>query len=139
MSNTMLAGLVLGLVIVLPVPAALADNLAAAAGLRLAEATGQPGGEQPAAPQENHIQAALKHARAAFHSGHKGDINMIAEHAGMAKTHVEAALKEKPGDPHLEAALKSLDKAIRQGELSNAEPARMAAHEAINHLKAVQQ
>lgn len=91
---------------------------------------------QPPGGSENHTQEALKHARAASTSGQKGDYSTISKHAQMAKTHVEAALKEKPGDPHLQAALSSLDTAIMAGNLSEGSKAHKAAKEAISHLEA---
>lgn len=91
---------------------------------------------QPPGGSENHVKEALKHAEAAAAAGKKGDASTIAEHARMSKTHVEAALKDKPGDEHLQAALKSLDTAIGDASMSKGEPARKAAKEAITHLKA---
>jgi hypothetical protein len=108
-------------------------------------ATGTEGGAgggattmgQPPGGSENHVQEAMKHAQAAAASGKKGDYSTIAKHAQMSKTHVEAALKDKPDNPHLQAALKSLDSAIAEGNLSNGEKARKAAKEAVTHLNAV--
>lgn len=91
---------------------------------------------QPPGGSENHLQEALKHAKAASTSGQKGDYSTIAKHAQLAKTHVEAALKDKPGDPHLQAALSSLDAAILAGNLSSGDKAHKATKEAINHLEA---
>lgn len=91
-------------------------------------------GQPPGAP-ENHLKEATKHAEAAATSGKKGDASTIAKHARMAKTHVEAALKDQPGDEHLNAALKSLDAAIFGSERGEGDKARQAAKDAVNHLK----
>jgi hypothetical protein len=92
---------------------------------------------QPGSP-ENHVEEAMKHAKAAAaDSGQKADAGTVAKHAQMAKTHVEAAQQEKPNNPHLKAALKSLDNAIVQGNKGDAEKARKAAHEAVTHLNAI--
>jgi hypothetical protein len=92
---------------------------------------------QPPGGSENHAQEALKHARAAAGSGKRGDFSNIAKHAQLSKTHVEAALKDKPDDPHLQAALKSLDEAIVEGHRGNGDRARKSAKEAVTHLKAI--
>jgi hypothetical protein len=92
---------------------------------------------QPPGGSENHAQEALKHAKAAAASGKKGDFSSIAKHAKLSKTHVEAALKDKPDDSHLQAALKSLDEAITEANRGNGGPARKAAKEAVSHLNAV--
>lgn len=91
---------------------------------------------QPPGGSENHVKEAMKHAEAAAAAGKKGDASTIAEHARVSKTHVEAALKDKPGDEHLQAALKSLDTAIGDANMSRGDQARKAAKEAITHLKA---
>ena len=114
--------------------------------------TGEPPAGKPAEPEgggattlgqppggaENHVQEATKHAQTAAGSGKKGDFSSIAKHARLAKIHVEAALKDKPDDAHLEAALKSLDEAILKGQRGNGGEARKAAKEAVSHLKAAE-
>lgn len=133
MRTRIVLGLWAGLAASLPLATALAaDKLPARLELLVAEAGGQP-------VQENHTQEALKHAKAAAKSGFKGDASTIAEHAQLAKTHVEAALTQRPDNPHLKAALDNLNQAIAQGNLSMADPARQAAHEAVVHLKAAAQ
>jgi hypothetical protein len=91
---------------------------------------------QPPGGVENHVKEAVKHAEAAAAAGKKGDASTIANHARISKTHVEAALKEKPDNEHLKAALESLDEAIRDANLSMGDKARKASHEAITHLNA---
>lgn len=84
---------------------------------------------------ENSKDEAVKHAQAAAEAGKKGDAKTVVEHAKTAKTHVEAAEKDKPG-PHYEAAEKSLESAIEHGNKGRAESAGKAAEEAVTHLKA---
>jgi hypothetical protein len=91
---------------------------------------------QPGSP-ENHVQEAMKHAKAAADTGQKSDAATVVQHAQMAKSHVQAAQQDKPDNPHLKAALKSLDNAIIQGTKGNANKARKAAHEAATHLNAI--
>ncbi|BBA33916.1 putative uncharacterized protein [Methylocaldum marinum] len=86
--------------------------------------------------KERHIKEAWKHAEAAALAGEKGNAKGAGEHAKLAKTYVEAALTQSTSDEHLSAALKSLDSAIEHSEAGEAEPARQAAQEAIEHLRA---
>lgn len=87
------------------------------------------------AAKEDHKAEALKHAEAAVESGKKGDAAGVGEHAAVAKTHTEAAEKEK-ANPHLEAAVKSLDGAIEHSKMGHADIAGKSAEEAVTHLKA---
>jgi hypothetical protein len=84
---------------------------------------------------EDHKAEALKHAEAAVESGKKGDAAGVGEHATAAKTHAQAAEKEK-ANAHLEAAIKSLDGAIEHGKMGHADIAGKSAQEAVSHLKA---
>ncbi len=86
--------------------------------------------------KERHIKEAWKHAEAAALAGEKGDAKGAGEHAKLAKTYVEAALTQSTLDEDLNAALKSLDRAIEHGDSGEAEPARQAAQAAIEHLRA---
>jgi hypothetical protein len=91
----------------------------------------------PVIAVENHKAEALKHAEAAAESGKKGDAAGVGEHATAAKTHAEAAEKEK-ANPHLEAAIKSLDGAIEHSKMGHADVAGKSAEEAVTHLKAAE-
>lgn len=160
MKSKMLLGWLAGLVLPLLISTAVLAAEDTAQGAQPPSETGQPGAAGQAAPgpdgakdaagavggattqgqppggSENHQQEALKHAKAAATSGQKGDYSTIAKHAELAKTHVEAALKDKPGNPHLEAALASLNTAIMAGKLGEGGKAHKAAKEAVSHLEA---
>lgn len=86
--------------------------------------------------KERHIKEAWKHSEAAVLAGEKGDAKGVGEHAKLAKTYVEAALTQSTFDEHLTAALKSLDSAIEHSAADQAEMARQAAQDAIDHLRA---
>jgi hypothetical protein len=84
---------------------------------------------------ENHVKEAMKHVKVSATAGTKGNTSEIAKHAELGRVHVDAALKERPNDPHLTAALKSLDQAIMKSRRGDGEEARKAAKEAQDHLK----
>jgi hypothetical protein len=79
--------------------------------------------------EESHNKLALEHAQEAVKAA---DVKAIVEHAEIAKTHAKVA------DEHLNAGIKSLDEAIEHGKLGHDKPAKKAAEEAVNHLKAAQ-
>ena len=85
---------------------------------------------------ESRLDQAIKHAETAVKAA---DGKTVAEHAEMAKTHAKAAKTEKTlaktADSHLDAGIKSLDEAIKQGKLGAADLAKKAAEEAVTHLK----
>ena len=86
---------------------------------------------------EDHKAEATKHAIAAAESGKKGDAAACAEHASAAKTHAEAAEKEK-ANPHVEAGLKNLNEAIEHAKMGHADKAGESADAAATHLKAAE-
>jgi hypothetical protein len=86
---------------------------------------------------EDHKAEALTHATAAAESGKKGDAAGVVEHATAAKTHAEAAEKEK-ANPHVEAGIKNLNEAIEHGKMGHADIAGQAAESAATHLKAAE-
>jgi hypothetical protein len=77
--------------------------------------------------EENHKAEATLHAQAAA----------VGEHAAMAKTHAEAAEKEKR-NPHLEAGIDNLNNAIEHAKMGHADIAGQAAGAAAGHLKAAE-
>ncbi len=81
---------------------------------------------------ESHLDQAIKHAEVAAKSG---EGKSIAQHADEAKTHAEAAKTEKIDESHLNAGIKSLDEAIKNGGLGATELAKKSAEEAVTHLK----
>lgn len=85
---------------------------------------------------ENHLSEAIQHAEAAVQAP---DGRTIAQHAEEAKTHANAAKAEKTqaptGGSHLDAGIRSLDEAIKEGNLGAADLARKAAEQAVAHLK----
>jgi len=78
---------------------------------------------------ESHMAQALKHAEAAASAS---DAKAVAEHAEAAKNHAKVA------DEHLDAGIKSLETAIEHGKLGHADVAKVAAEEAVTHLKAAE-
>lgn len=86
--------------------------------------------------RENHLNQAVQHAEAAIQST---DVKAITEHAEEAKTHAEAAKAEKTqatgGNSHLDAGIRSLNEAIKEGKLGAVDLARKAAEQAVAHLK----
>jgi hypothetical protein len=76
--------------------------------------------------EEDHLDEALKHAKEAAEST---DGKTIAKHAELARIHAKTA------DEHLDAGIKSLDRATEQGNLGNHDIAKKAAEEAVEHLK----
>ncbi|OGT21741.1 MAG: hypothetical protein A2V90_01185 [Gammaproteobacteria bacterium RBG_16_57_12] len=90
-------------------------------------------GVNAAIAAEDHKAEALKQAVEAVESGKKGDAAGIGEHATAAKTHAEAADKEKT-TAHLKEAIKSLNSAIEQSKSGKADVASKAAAEAVTHL-----
>ncbi|CAL1239272.1 small metal-binding protein SmbP [Candidatus Methylocalor cossyra] len=125
--------------------AALSPATPADAAARLAQTPPEP--EAPAegaithgkpGKPENHVREALKHARSAAGGAKQGNASTIAEQARLAQTHVAAALREEPHDPHLKAASQSLSEAIAKAHDRPGE-AREAAWEAADHLKAASQ
>jgi hypothetical protein len=91
----------------------------------------------PAIAEEDHKAEASKHAMAAVESARKGDAAAVGEHASAAKAHAEAAEKER-ANPHLEAAIKSLDEAIEHSRMGHADIAGKSAEAAATHLKAAE-
>lgn len=91
----------------------------------------------PVLAQENHKAEATRHALAAAEAGRKGDAAAVGEHAAAAKTHAEAAEKEK-ANPHLEAGIENLNKAIEHAGMGHADIAGEAADAAATHLKAAE-
>lgn len=86
---------------------------------------------------EDHKVEATQHALAAAESGKKGDAAAAGEHAATAKTHAEAAEKEKT-NPHLEAGIKNLNDAIEHAKMGHADKAAESANAAATHLKAAE-
>lgn len=87
-------------------------------------------GAGPAAyAEEDHLEEAIKHATEAADAA---DGKSIAQHAGLARTHAKTA------DDHLDAGIKSLDSAIKQGQLGHDDRAKKAAETAKAHLKAAE-
>jgi hypothetical protein len=85
---------------------------------------------------ENHLNQAIQHAEAAVQST---DAKTIAEHAEEAKTHAEAAKAEKTLtagiSSHLDAGIRSLNEAIKEGKLGAIDAARKSVEQAVAHLK----
>ena len=85
----------------------------------------------------SHLDLALQHAEAAVTST---QWKAVAEQAEMAKNHANPAKTEndqagKMGSPHLDAGIRSLEVAIKEGQLGAADLARKAAEQAVAHLK----
>ncbi|MDO9104776.1 MAG: small metal-binding protein SmbP [Methylovulum sp.] len=78
---------------------------------------------------EEHVEEALKHAKAAAKAD---DAKEIAQHAEAARSHAKTA------DEHLDAGITSLDNAIAHGKQGQADMAKKAAEEAVTHLKAAE-
>lgn len=78
---------------------------------------------------ESHLAEALKHAEAAATAP---DAKAVAEHAEAAKKYAKTA------DEHLDAGIKSLETAIEHGKMGHADVAKVAAEEAVTHLKAAE-
>ena len=84
---------------------------------------------------ESHLVHAIKHAEAAAAAA---DGKAVAEHAEKAKTHAIDAKNDKTSksDPkHIDEGIKCLDDAIKEGKGGNAEAAKKAATDAVNHFK----
>jgi len=77
---------------------------------------------------EDHVEEALKHAKAAAKAD---DASAVVQHAEQAKIHAKTA------DEHLDAGITSLDNAITHGKQGHADMAKKAADEAVTHLNAV--
>ena len=86
---------------------------------------------------EDHKAEATKHAIAAAESGKKGDLKAFQEHATAAKTHAEAAEKEK-ANPHVEAGIKNLNESLEHAKMGHSEMAGESADAAATHLKAAE-
>lgn len=86
----------------------------------------------------DHTSEALEHANAAVEHGKAGHAPILVEHAKLALEHALAGSIVAKGvtQNHLEAAAKSLQDAIDQGDLKQTEAATKAAEEAVGHLKA---
>lgn len=83
----------------------------------------------------NHLNEAIQHAEVAAKAT---EGKTISQHAEEAKTHANAAKAEKTQaatNPHLDAGIRSLDEAIKEGNLGAADSARKAAEQAVAHLK----
>ena len=87
--------------------------------------------------EENHKAEATKHALAAAEAGKSGNAAAVGEHAAMAKTHAEAAEKEK-ANPHVEAGITNLNEAIEHARMGHADIAGQSAQAAATHLKAAE-
>lgn len=84
---------------------------------------------------ESHLVHAIKHAEAAAAAA---DGKAVAEHAEHAKAHAIDAKNNKnsKSDPkHIDEGIKCLDDAIKEGKGGNAEAAKKAATDAVNHFK----
>lgn len=84
---------------------------------------------------ESHLVHAIKHAEAAAAAA---DGKAVAEHAEHAKAHAIDARNNKnsKSDPkHIDEGIKCLDDAIKEGKGGNAEAAKKAATDAVNHFK----
>jgi hypothetical protein len=86
---------------------------------------------------EDHKAEATKQALAGAAAGKKGDAAAVGEHCAESKAHAEAAEKEK-ANPHLEAGIENLNKAIEQAKMGHADIAGQAAEAAAAHLKAAE-
>lgn len=84
----------------------------------------------------NHLNEAIQHAEVAAKAT---EGKAISQHAKEAKTHANAAKADKiqatATNPHLDAGIRSLDEAIKEGNLGAADSARKAAEQAVAHLK----
>lgn len=85
---------------------------------------------------ESHLDQAIMHAEAAIKAT---DGKTVAKHAEEAKIHASASKTEKNSvknaASHLDAGIKSLDEAIKQGKSGATDLAKKAAGEAVAHLK----
>lgn len=84
---------------------------------------------------ESHLVHAIKHAEAAAAAA---DGKAVAEHAEHAKAHAIDAKNNKnsKSDPkHIDEGIKCLNDAIKEGKGGNAEAAKKAATDAVNHFK----
>ena len=91
----------------------------------------------PTLAAEDHKAEATRHALAAAESAKKGDAAAVGEHIIAAKAQAEAAEKEK-ANPHLETAIKYLDRAIEHSKKGQIAIAGESAETAATHLKAAE-
>jgi hypothetical protein len=70
--------------------------------------------------------------------GKAGHAPVLVEHATKALNHAEFAVQAAEGQSktHLEAAVKSLEDAIKHGNLGHADMATKPAQEAVAHIEA---
>ena len=87
------------------------------------------------AMQEDHLTEAVKQTQAAIDAGNSGQKNLVVEHAQEALTHAEAAEKEHHS-PKIEAAIRNLRQAVKQGKSGRVEVAKKAAQAALQKLQA---
>jgi soluble cytochrome b562 len=82
----------------------------------------------------SHFDEAVQHAKAAEKAD---DGETIAEHASMSRKYANASKSETDRQinrTHLDAAIKSLDEAIEEGNEGDADAAKKAASDAIEHF-----
>jgi len=96
--------------------------------------------ERPVEPgmqamQGDHLTEAVKQTQAAIDAGNSGQKDLVVEHAREALTHAEAAEKEHPS-PKLQAAIKNLRQAVKQGRSGKVGVAKKAAQAALQKLQA---
>jgi len=87
------------------------------------------------AMQEDHLTEAVKQTQAAIDAGNSGQKNLVVEHAQEALTHAEAAEKEHHS-PKIEAAIRNLRQAVKQGKSGKVAVAKKAAQAALQKLQA---
>ncbi|SNX61151.1 Small metal-binding protein [Nitrosomonas ureae] len=84
---------------------------------------------------ESHLDHAIQHAETAAKSA---DGKAVAKHAMEAKKHANAAKNDKDRQidtKHLDEGIKSLDEAVKEGKDGEADAAKKAASDAIEHFK----
>jgi hypothetical protein len=88
--------------------------------------------------KEDHSSEALEHANAAVEHGKAGHAPVLVDHAKLALEHTLAGSLVAKGvaKNHLDAAAKSLQDAIDQGDLDQTAAATKAAEQAVGHIKA---
>lgn len=83
----------------------------------------------------SHLDQAIQHSEAAAKSA---DGKAVAKHATEAKKHANAAKNDKDRQidaKHLDEGIKSLDEAVKEGKDGEANAAKKAAADAIEHFK----
>jgi len=87
------------------------------------------------AMQGDHLTEAVKQTQAAIDAGNSGQKDLVVEYAREALTHAVAAEKEHHS-PKLEAAIRNLRQAVKQGRSGKVEVAKRAAQAALQKLQA---